>query len=298
MKKLFLVSMMLTMVMAAQAQLKVAPQMQKGDQKSYEVTIVTDIPGQGSFTINEEMAYSVTDATATGYVVKMETTKMTSDVKAENIAGQIVAAAQEVMINIPLLIATDQAGKPLGINNYAEISKKIDTQSDVLIEKMFKAIPQLSMALPKNALKQQILTSLSEEALLKTIQWSVNPMALNGKTIMTGAQEEYINDQGIKMKRMYFVNGRNVTVSGSANMSKEELKKLIIEQVEKMMPEQADMVKQNIDQLIESGMLKLDMKETGSYEYQEDGWVKTIKSENVTENMGQKVTVNTTVTLK
>ena len=298
MKKIFLVSMMLTMVMAAQAQLKVAPQMQKGDQKSYEVTIVTDIPGQGSFTINEEMAYSVTDATATGYVVKMETTKMSSDVKAENIAGQIVAAAQEVMINIPLLIATDQAGKPLGINNYAEISKKIDTQSDVLIEKMFKAIPQLSTALPKNALKQQILTSLSEEALLKTIQWSVNPMALNGKTIMTGAQEEYINDQGIKMKRMYFVNGRNVTVSGSANMSKEELKKLIIEQVEKMMPEQADMVKQNIDQLIESGMLKLDMKETGSYEYQEDGWVKTIKSENVTENMGQKVTVNTTVTLK
>lgn len=298
MKKLFLVSMMLTMVMAAQAQLKVAPQMQKGDQKNYEVTIVTDIPGQGSFTINEEMSYSVTDATATGYVVKMETTKMTSDVKAENIAGQIVAAAQEVMINIPLLIATDQAGKPLGINNYAEISKKIDTQSDVLIEKMFKAIPQLSTALPKNALKQQILTSLSEEALLKTIQWSVNPMALNGKTIMTGAQEEYINDQGIKMKRMYFVNGRNVTVSGSANMSKEELKKLIIEQVEKMMPEQADMVKQNIDQLIESGMLKLDMKETGSYEYQEDGWVKTIKSENVTENMGQKVTVNTTVTLK
>lgn len=298
MKKLFLVSMMLTMVMAAQAQLKVAPQMQKGDQKNYEVTIVTDIPGQGSFTINEEMVYSVTDATATGYVVKMETTKMTSDVKAENIAGQIVAAAQEVMINIPLLIATDKAGKPLGINNYAEISKKIDTQSDVLIEKMFKAIPQLSTALPKNALKQQILTSLSEEALLKTIQWSVNPMALNGKTIMTGAQEEYINDQGIKMKRMYFVNGRNVTVSGSANMSKEELKKLIIEQVEKMMPEQADMVKQNIDQLIESGMLKLDMKETGSYEYQEDGWVKTIKSENVTENMGQKVTVNTTVTLK
>lgn len=298
MKKLFLVSMMLTMVMAAQAQLKVAPQMQKGDQKNYEVTIVTDIPGQGSFTINEEMAYSVTEATATGYVVKMETTKMTSDVKAENIAGQIVAAAQEVMINIPLLIATDKAGKPLGINNYAEISKKIDTQSDVLIEKMFKAIPQLSTALPKNALKQQILTSLSEEALLKTIQWSVNPMALNGKTIMTGAQEEYINDQGIKMKRMYFVNGRNVTVSGSANMSKEELKKLIIEQVEKMMPEQAEMVKQNIDQLIESGMLKLDMKETGSYEYQEDGWVKTIKSENVTENMGQKVTVNTIVTLK
>lgn len=298
MKKMFLVSMMLTMVMAAQAQLKVAPQMQKGDQKNYEVTIVTDIPGQGSFTINEEMAYSVTDATATGYVVKMETTKMSSDVKAENIAGQIVAAAQEVMINIPLLIATDQAGKPLGINNYAEISKKIDTQSDVLIEKMFKAIPQLSTVLPKNALKQQILTSLSEEALLKTIQWSVNPMALNGKTIMTGAQEEYINDQGIKMKRMYFVNGRNVTVSGSANMSKEELKKLIIEQVEKMMPEQADMVKQNIDQLIESGMLKMDMKETGSYEYQEDGWVKTIKSENVTENMGQKVTINTTVILK
>jgi hypothetical protein len=82
------------------------------------------------------------------------------------------------------------------------------------------------------------------------------------------------------------------------NMTKEDMKKLIIAQEEKIMPEQADMVKQNIDQIMESGMLKMDAKETASYELGDDGWVKSIKAETTTESMGQTVKATSTTTLK
>jgi len=64
-----------------------------------------------------------------------------------------------------------------------------------------------------------------------------------------------------------------------------------------MAPEQADMIKQNIDAVIDSGMLKFDMSETATYELQDDGWVKSIKAENKNEAMGQKSVINTVVTL-
>jgi len=68
--------------------------------------------------------------------------------------------------------------------------------------------------------------------------------------------------------------------------------------VEKSLPDQADMIKQNIDQLMNSGMLKMEMKETASYELQPDGWVKSIKAESTHDAMGQKMKTTTTVTLK
>jgi len=298
MKKTFLLSFMLTVVMAAQAQLKVAPKMQKGDKKTYVTTSVTNIPGQGSVTITSESSMNVVEAKADGYLVKLQDTKVTSDAKDNNIAGKILTATQQMMEGIDLLIVTNKDGKPLSISNYADVSKKIDTNCEVLIGKMLEAIPQLGQTLSKDALKQQITQSVSEENILKSLQWGVNPLALNGKTIMTGAQEEYVNDQGIKMKRMYFVNGQNVTVSASSNMTKEELKEQIIKQVEATMPEQAEMVKQNIDTLINSGMLKIEIKDTATYEFADDGWVKSIKDENTTESAGQKIVINTTVSQK
>ena len=298
MKKMFLVGLMLTTMLAAQAQLKVAPKMQKGDQKSYVTTTAIDIPGQGAVNINTESTLSVAEAKADGFVLKLENTKVTSDAQDNNIAGKILAAAQEMQTGIAILLATDKDGKPLSIANYADVKKQIEVNSGQLIDKMLTAAPQLEQMMPKDALKQQLMASVTEEKLLNSLLWSVNPLALNGKTIMTGAQEEYVNDQGIKMKRLYVVNGQSITATSSANLTKEETKKLIIEQVEKNAPAQAEMIKQNIDQVLDSGMLKIDMKETATYDLQADGWIKSIKAENTNETMGQKLTVNTTVTLQ
>jgi hypothetical protein len=64
------------------------------------------------------------------------------------------------------------------------------------------------------------------------------------------------------------------------------------------MPAQADMVKENIDQLMNSGMLKIDAKETASYELQDDGWVKTMKVETTYNAMGQDTKSVVTINLK
>lgn len=293
-----MLSLVLTMVLAAQAQLKVAPKMMMGDRKVYATTVVTEIPGQGTVTVNDETSISVTGVSADGCTLEMETTKVTSDAAANNVTGQIIAAAQELMAGMPVRVATDADGKPLRIENYQEVKEKSAATCDKLIEKMTAAIPQLEQMLPKDALKQQLMDNLSEENLLQSIQAVTNPMALNGKTIMTGAQEDYTNSQGLKMKRMYFVNGKNVTTNGSLNMTKEDMKKLIISQVEKTMPDQSEMVKQNIDQIMESGMLKIDAKETATYELGDDGWVKSIKAEVTNESMGQTLKATSTTTLK
>ena len=102
----------------------------------------------------------------------------------------------------------------------------------------------------------------------------------------------------MKMKRMYFVQGKNIVANSTLNMTKDEMKEMLIQMVEKSAPDQAAMVKENIDQIMSSGMLKMDMKETVTYELRDDGWVKSIKGESTTETMGQKVVTVSTITLK
>ena len=74
MKKLFFLSVMLTAAMAASAQLKIAPKMQKGLTKVYNVVATTNIPGQKEVNITTDMKYTVTEASANGYVVDVLTT--------------------------------------------------------------------------------------------------------------------------------------------------------------------------------------------------------------------------------
>jgi hypothetical protein len=47
-----------------------------------------------------------------------------------------------------------------------------------------------------------------------------------------------------------------------------------------------------------SGMVKIDMKETASYDLDADGWLKSINSESTMDSMGQQTNIKATVTLK
>ena len=256
------------------------------------------LPGQSAINIATNTKYTVSDATADGYVLDVVTTNFTSDAAASNVAAQILSAAQEMMKDVNIRIATDKNGKPVKIVNYAELNKQLDERSKMMMNKLYELIPEAKSMIPEEALKQQFMESLSEEALLKSMTGSSSPLLLFGKTIMTGAQEEFVNDQGLNMKRMYFVNGKDVTTNATLNMSKEQIKKLIITQLEKTMPEQADAVKGQIDQLIESGMLKLDAKETTTFKLQDDFWPATWTTEVSTETAGQKTATKVTTTLK
>lgn len=299
MKKILFLSALLTVAFAAQAQLKIAPKMQKGDVKNYTIVVTNSIPMQGDTKITSGSKYTVVDATTDGYVLDIETLEVQVEADANNITGKLMAAAEEMQKGVVIRVTTDKDGKPTKVHNLDELRQKMEKAADGAIDKLVADIPQLSQVIPdKSVLKNQFMEAFTEETILRGLQESTSPLALNGKTIITGAQEEFVSKDGLKMKRMYFVNGQNIIANSTLNMSKDEMKALLIKQVELRAPEQAQMVKDNIDQILDSGMLKIDMTEKDTYELQADGWPKNIVTENTTEMMGQQVVTKTTITLK
>ena len=298
MKKMMMVGLMLTLMLGVQAQTKVAPKMAKGMEKVYVTESKVSIPGQPEVNMTLETKYTVTGETKDGYKMEVLTTNFKSDAKEGNIAGILLSGAQQLLKGLTLRLTTDKDGKVMSLDNFDELKQKTDEAGSKMVDEIYKQVPMLSQLMEKDALKNQIMNGVTKEDLLKSMQNTTSPMMLNGKSLMTGMQDEYTNEQGLKMKRMYFVNGKNITVNGSMNMTKDEMKQTIISQVEKAMPAQADMVKENIDQLMDSGMMKLDAKETASYELQDDGWVKTMKVETTYNAMGQDTKSVVTINLK
>ena len=296
MKKVMLFSMMMLMALVANAQLKVAPKLEKGVEKTYVTETTMSLPGQGDVKMIVENKYRVADATPDGFLWDVTTTDVKMEAAPDNIVGKLMGAAEEMMLGQTLNVATDKDGKLLKIVNFEELKPKMEQWASKLMDKMVKELPQLEAA--KDMLGQQIKGSINEEKLVSTFRDATSIMALNGKAIMTGAQEDIVNSDGFKMKRMYFVNGKNITTNSSINMTKDEMKDMIIKQVEQNAPDQAAMIKENIDQVMESGMLKIDVKEKATYELADDGWVKALKVENTTESMGQSSTTTSVVTLK
>ena len=298
MKKLMMVSLLLTVAMALQAQVKVAPKMQKGTVKTYVADATITLPGQGDVKVTADSKYTITDATADGFVLEMVSTDVKTECDPGNIAGKLMAAAEEMMKGAVVKAAVDKEGRIQNILNGEEVKARIDTQADAFIDQMITDVPQLAGIVSKENLKKQVTSSLTVEGLIETLQSSTSPLALNGKTIMTDNQEEFVSKDGMKMKRLYFVNGKTIIANSAMNMTEEEMKQLIIKQVEKSAPDQAQMVKDNIDQLMSSGMLKMNHKETATYELDDDGWVKSIVVEATTETMGQQVVTKSVAKLK
>ena len=144
MKKLFFLSVMLTAAMAASAQMKIAPKMEKGMKRVYNAVSTTAIPGQKEVKITTDQQFTVTEATADGFVVDVETTTFSSDVTPDNIAGQLVSSAAELMKGINVRVATNKDGKPEKIVNYEELKPKMDRMGDQIIEKLSQLIPQIT----------------------------------------------------------------------------------------------------------------------------------------------------------
>lgn len=298
MKKVILLSVMLVASMAISAQTKIVPQMKKGLKKVYATTATVSVGGQKDVKMTSETKYTVTEANADGYVVDMVVTSFATDADVNDVAGQMISATQEMMKDVNVRLQTNKDGQVVGIKNYAEVKKQIDAFGAKIVDKLMESVPQLSQVMSKDALKQQIQESVNEQALIRSLKEADGVLMLNGKTPMTGAQEEYVNEKGVKMKRMYFVNGKSIVTNGSANITKDELKAMIIEQVEKTMPAQAEIAKQNIDQLLSSGMLKVDIKETSTYEMGDDSWVKSVKTESNSEFVGTKTVVKSETVCK
>ncbi|MBO6144672.1 MAG: hypothetical protein J6O54_05390 [Prevotella sp.] len=297
MKKTVFLSMMLTIALAMQAQ-KIVPQLQKGMEKVYVTTTTTKMAGQPEVTMTSETKYTVAEATADGYVVDMVLSAFTTSAAATDVAGQLISAAEELTKGVKVSLVTDKDGQVKGVKNYAEVKQQTESNCDKVIDKVCSLVPQLSQMMSKDFLRQQVMGSFTKDMLVKALRDHATVLMLNGKAPMTGAQEEYVDTKGIKMKRLYFVNGSNIVANATANMSKDELKAMIISEVEKNMPDQIAMMKQNLDQMIASGMLKIDVKEKATYDMQADGWVKSLKVESTLDSMGQSMVSKSETVMK
>jgi hypothetical protein len=297
MKKLFFALSFMMMAIGIQAQMKtIQPKYQVGDHALYRYESTTTITSENPVTVKITYTedYTVREADANGAIIDLVKKDVKVEGAEENIMVQLMSMGQQFVDGVIFKLKTDATGKIIDIVNKDELAAHINGKAEETATQMLAKMPELAQATNKDELKEQLLEQVSAEALLNGFQNNPNIFALNGKTLMTGTVDSYENQLGMKMNRLFMVKGNQVKSSGSLNLSKDELKELILSQVPE---EQAEMVRQNIDLILNSGQIKAEMKEDATYEYLDNGWVGSISVEESGDIMGQKQTGATKLTL-
>ena len=294
MKKVFLSSIVLMMALVAQAHVKVAPKLQNGFKAVYTEVSTASVAGTEE-TTTTETEYVVSDVTANGAVITATLVDIKSDEGQSDAMSALLTMGESIMKGISIKMSTDADGQVTGILNLDEVKKKATEMASTIVEGMLKENPEVEQVMSKETLMAQMTNSFTEEALMNSIK-SAGVLALNGKTINSGATENVVNEQGMNMKRMYFVTGKNIIANSTLDMSKDQLKAFIIKQVSAVSPDQAEMVKDNIDLVL--GQMKFNATTKSTYELQDNGWVKSLKTETSTDVMGQAQKRTSVITLK
>lgn len=292
MRKLFLTSVVLLVALMAQAQTKIAPKLENGFKAVYTEKSTISMMGK-ELAINSDNEYVVSDVTPDGAVITVTNTAMDlpSTEGMDPVSAMMLMSAQITKGSVVKLVVNAD-GVPQQILNLDEVKEKAGKTIETIVASMFDTMPELSQAMSKEDLKENLMVALTEEKLLDDF----DVLALNGKTIANGYQDTFTNGDGMKMKRMYFVAGKKIISNATLDMTKDDLKELIIKQVEKEAPEQAQMIKENIDMVM--GQLKFEATEKNTYQLQDNGWPASINSEKSQDSMGQSIKISSVIELK
>jgi len=290
MKRFFLLSTLLLATLMICAQTKIAPKMKKGMKKVYVVEATIGVPSKQSTKITTETVYEVVDATNDGYVLDVYVTDVKTDAK--DAESRVYSLATEMLKDVHTQYATNKDGKVTKILNAEEGKKRINE----MLDKVLADVP-LPASTTLTNLKKQLTGNVNEASLLESVQISTSPLTLNGKTISTGTEEEYNTEQGIKMKRTYSVKDKSsIQTNAKINMNTDDMKKMVMGLVEKIVPNQSENLLDMIGPMISN--LKIDAAENSTYTFQKDGWIKNITSEMNYSMMGASFKINTKVSLK
>ena len=297
MKKVFLLSIVILMSVSVFGQsIKVTPVLKKGMKKAYTNTTAVTTMDQ-TITITSDQLLTITKETPQGYEMTMENANFSSDAKDENLASRLLTLGSEILKDTKVQVRLDKDGKLLDIINYEEVKSKSIATGERMVDELLKAAPEISQVLTKEAIMEQVTGALAQENLIKSLTGNTNPLALFGLTIVNGMQDKYNNNM-VDLKRTWLVNGKKIFASAKSDMSKEELKAYVLSQVEKLAPQQADMIKDNIDMVLNSGLVKIDVTENANYELGDDLWIKSMETTVETDMMGQKSSTRTKIQLK
>lgn len=297
MKKVFLLSIVILMSVSVFGQsIKVTPVLKEGMKKAYTNTTAVTTMDQ-TITITSDQLLTITKETPQGYEMTMENANFSSDAKDENLASRLLTLGSEILKDTKVQVSLNKEGKLLDIINYEEVKNKSVATGERMVDELLKAAPEISQVLTKEAIMEQVTGALTQENLIKSLTGNTNPLALFGLTIVNGMQDKYNNNM-VDLKRTWLVNGKKIFASAKSDMSKEELKAYVLSQVEKLAPQQADMIKDNIDMVLNSGLVKIDVTENANYELGDDLWIKSMETTVETDMMGQKSSTRTKIQLK
>ena len=295
MKRFFLVSTLLLVALMMGAQTKVAPKMKKGMKKVYvtECTITSDF--SQPVTVTEETVYEVVDETDDGYILDVYVTDVKTNADKNDAESRMLSFATEMLKDVHTKYATDKDGKVITVLDAEDVENKVDGILDNMLDKA-----PLPDSTSKSELKDELKKQVSKQQLTESLQISASPLALNGKTISTGTEEDYYNPnafKGLNLKRIYTVNGNKISSSANLNMNSKDISNLVSGVIDAMAPgEIDDDALSGLNSLFEKGNLKC--SEENTYILGKDGWMKDINSEMKASAMGMSIAMKYKVTLK
>ena len=300
MKKIFLLTAccMLAFCGSAYAQgtLKNEVKFHKNDTTIYTTHNSITAMGQ-NIEMNNKMLFVVKDADADGYIIE-QSYEMDAPASDNTDLSSAAFMFYNLLRDQKLQLRLDKDGVVKNVLNHDELLATSKKLCQEMYDKMLKEQPEIGAVITKEKFSAMVEDQMTEENIIKSLQEYYCIFMFNGKPLVNGANEQYTDLQGIKLNRFYFVASKSplkVKVTESSAMTKDEWKALILKQVKDMFPDQADMIESQIDSVLDSGMIKTELKSSKEVEYFPNGWEKSFKSTSQQSLMGQETTVETTV---
>ena len=270
-----------TTAIRAQQNVAIAPQLNKGDVHTYTTSYEaykSGTDGDNGMTGREETTFTVTEATPEGYVLEVKTKPLDKPNIEPGIMGNnsMDEWFQNLQRNQTVRYRLDRDGAILGILNAAEMQANTEKLFNELINRLDSLMPSAKRHEMREMTKRILMEQATEESVLKNLRTIVGPLTLLGRRITSGMEERYTMSTGLKFVRTYTVapDGRHVTTDSRLDMTDDELKEYVIDNVLRYMP--------NIPAEALEEFRKMDMKAQGIGDLQmsshatvdlgDDGW--------------------------
>jgi hypothetical protein len=264
MKQNLLLGLMLLISFTGCARQVTTHTLQKGTKKVYVTEATIKVPEHETVHMSVEQQYKVVDETAEGYVLDI----MVRDIQENKTTppGLSVSAALSIMEGKHCQYATDKEGRVLRSLSREEVAEKY--------RENYFSVHEISTN-DNDSTTHSPLNDWSEERELESLCSAMSPLALNGKNIEDGTEEEYQDSNGFMMKRTYHVNDDgSIQANAVMNMKDEDIRAFFQNMLKQVGLGITDEASEDLNEMIEN--FSMDYSEEATYTFLPDGWIKTI----------------------
>ena len=286
---LCIVCMLMSIGVMAQMSTKISAKFAKGSFATYlttnEATIGTPLgTAPIKSTSTSEVKYLVTEVLPEGYTIEATTLNIEGDflnLSEAETESKLISDFFKSWVGKKFVLSTDKDLKILAIKNYDELKTEFTKKAEELIKNLPTEGGE-GRAITNDALKMVFDSQMSEEKMISTI---------NGKLF------DFYNTYVVSAPK----NSDICTINSTTvvTMSNEDLKAMLYKQLGDKMPEdQIEAMKPQIDQMLESGMIKIDGKGQSTFVFKKNGWLQSMESTMTIDVMGSKTEMVSKSTLK